>query len=73
MHHRFYSCDPIVLKSCYGWVFACVCVFWLRMACRHPSVLGGKVSAAFPARSVPSPESAGSSGNGVSDSGAIRR
>ena len=28
-------------------VCVCVCVFWLRMACRHPSVLGGKVSAAF--------------------------
>ena len=60
-------------KSCHGLGFCeCLCVFgWLRMACRHPdsAVVGGTEVA----RSVPSPESAGSSGNGVCDSGAIRR
>ena len=35
------------IMSLRGFVCVCMCVFWLRMACRHPSVLGGKVSAAF--------------------------
>ena len=50
----------------------------VRMGCRYPSIFVVKVSVVFfnievDRGSVLSPESAGSSGNGISDSDVIRR